>query len=99
MWSDNPVTVLGADWVTAEQREAGAAFAAFLQTEAAQQILPEYGFRPLDESVPLGELFTAAYGVDPAKPAVTLPAPGRSTSSRRRSTSGRRSASPRPCSR
>lgn len=76
MWSDNPVTVLGAQWVTAEQRTAGEAFAAFLQTDAAQKILPEYGFRPLDDSVPLGKLFTANYGVDPAQPAVTLPKPG-----------------------
>lgn len=75
MWSDNPITVLGADWVTDEQRVAGEAFAAFLQTKAAQQVLPEYGFRPLDESVPLGDLFTANYGVDPAQPAVTLPKP------------------------
>ncbi|GAA2977679.1 Ca-activated chloride channel family protein [Microbacterium terrae] len=75
MWSDNPITVLGADWVTGVQAEAGAAFAAFLQTDAAQQILPEYGFRPLDASVPLGDLFTAEYGVDPAGPAVTLPKP------------------------
>ncbi|GAT74687.1 von Willebrand factor, type A [Microbacterium sp. HM58-2] len=75
LWSDNPVTVLGADWVTAEQRTAGEAFAAFLQTTAAQRILPEYGFRPLDESVPLGDLFTAKYGVDPAQPAITLPKP------------------------
>ena len=75
MWSDNPITVLGADWVTPVQREAGEAFAAFVQTKAAQSILPKYGFRPLDESVPLGELFTATYGVDPQKPAVTLPRP------------------------
>ncbi len=75
MWSDNPITVLGADWVTDAQATAGAAFAAFLQTEAAQKILPEYGFRPLDASVPLGKLFTTAYGVDPAGPAVTLPKP------------------------
>ncbi|MDR7183792.1 Ca-activated chloride channel family protein [Microbacterium trichothecenolyticum] len=75
MWSDNPITVLGADWVTPEQAEAGAAFAAFLQTDAAQKILPEYGFRPLDASAPLGDLFTAEYGVDPAGPAVTLPKP------------------------
>jgi Ca-activated chloride channel family protein len=67
--------VLGADWVTPEQAEAGAAFAAFLQTEAAQQILPDYGFRPLDAEVALGDLFTAEYGVDPARPAVTLPKP------------------------
>lgn len=76
MWSDNPVTVLGASWVTDEQRTAGEAFAAFLQTKPAQEILPEYGFRPLDESVPLGKLFTAEYGVDADKPAVTLPRPG-----------------------
>lgn len=75
MWSDNPITVLGASWVTDEQRTAGEAFAAFVQTEPAQRILPEYGFRPLDESVPLGSLFTADYGVDPAGPAVTLPKP------------------------
>ncbi|MBO0980347.1 substrate-binding and VWA domain-containing protein [Microbacterium sp. SD291] len=75
MWSDNPVTVLGADWVTAEQRTAGEAFAEFLQSNAAQKILPEYGFRPLDESVPLGDLFSAKFGVDPAQPAVTLPKP------------------------
>ncbi|WP_226534293.1 substrate-binding and vWA domain-containing protein [Microbacterium paraoxydans] len=75
MWSDNPVTVLGAEWVTAEQRTAGEAFAAFLQSKAAQEILPEYGFRPLDDSVPLGDLFTATFGVDPAQPAVTLPKP------------------------
>ncbi|MFT4220635.1 MAG: substrate-binding and VWA domain-containing protein [Microbacterium sp.] len=76
MWSDNPITVLGADWVTAEQRTAGEAFVAFLATESAQQILPEFGFRPLDDSVPLGDLFTSEYGVDPDKPEVTLPKPG-----------------------
>ncbi|SFS13237.1 Ca-activated chloride channel family protein [Microbacterium sp. cf046] len=75
MWSDNPITVLGAEWVTPVQAEAGAAFAAFLQTEPAQQILPQFGFRPLDESVALGKLFTEDYGVDPAGPAVTLPRP------------------------
>lgn len=75
MWSDNPITVLGASWVTPVQRDAGQAFVEFLQTEAAQRILPEYGFRPLDESVPLGELFTEAYGVDPTQPTVTLPRP------------------------
>ncbi|QKJ20765.1 vWA domain-containing protein [Microbacterium hominis] len=75
MWSDNPITVLGADWVTDAQAEAGAAFAAFLQTDAAQEILPAFGFRPLDASAPLGDLFTAEFGVDPAGPAITLPRP------------------------
>ncbi|WP_235008146.1 substrate-binding and vWA domain-containing protein [Microbacterium timonense] len=75
MWSDNPITVLGADWVTEAQATAGAAFAEFLQTEAAQRIVPDYGFRPLDPAAPLGDLFTAEYGVDPSGPAVTLPKP------------------------
>ncbi len=75
MWSDNPITVLGAEWVTPVQAEAGAAFAEFLQTTPAQRILPQFGFRPLDESVALGDLFTAEYGVDPAGPSVTLPRP------------------------
>lgn len=75
IWSDNPVTVLGADWVTPAQATAGAAFIDFLATEPAQQILPQYGFRPLDDSVPLGNLFTERFGVDPAGPAITLPRP------------------------
>lgn len=75
MTSDNPITVLGADWVTEEQRSAGQAFVDFLATAPAQSILPEYGFRPLDASVPLGELFTEEYGVDPEKPGTLLPKP------------------------
>lgn len=75
MWSDNPITTLGADWVTGEQRTAAQAFEKFVQTAPAQKILPEYGFRPLDESVDLGKLFTAEYGVDPAQPTVTLSQP------------------------
>lgn len=76
MWSDNPITVLGADWVTNEQRTAGAAFMAFLKTPAAQKILPTYGFRPLEAGAALGDLFDRAHGVDPAQPAVSLPKPG-----------------------
>lgn len=75
MWSDNPVTVLNSPWVDATKKEAGTAFAAFLQTKEAQQVLPEFGFRPLDTTVDLGKLFTAEYGVDPAQPATSLPQP------------------------
>lgn len=75
MWSDNPVTVLKTAWVDSEKKAAGEAFAAFLQTAPAQTILPKYGFRPLDTKVPLGDLFTAKYGVDPNQPTVSLPQP------------------------
>jgi Ca-activated chloride channel family protein len=75
MWSDNPVTVLGSPWIDSAKKEAGTAFAAFLQTKAAQEILPEYGFRPLNTEVELGKLFTAEYGVDTTQPTVSLPQP------------------------
>ncbi|WES63274.1 substrate-binding and VWA domain-containing protein [Microbacter sp. GSS18] len=75
MWSDNPITVLGASWVTDEQRTAGEAFARFLQTDAAQRILPEFGFRPLADGVSLGELFTVENGIIADQPVTTLPKP------------------------
>lgn len=75
LWSDNPVTTLNAPWVTPAEKTAGEAFAAFLQTKTTQEALPAYGFRPLDASIPLGELFTAAYGIDPAQPTIALPQP------------------------
>jgi Ca-activated chloride channel family protein len=79
MWSDNPIAVLGASWVSPAQAEAAGAFAAFAQTTPAQQILPRYGFRPLDDSVDLGELFTKEFGVSPAGPTVSLPQPSVAT--------------------
>ena len=75
LWSDNPIAVLNAPWVTAEKKEASEAFATFLQTKPAQEILPKYGFRPLDTSVDLGELFTPKNGIQPDQPAVSLPKP------------------------
>jgi Ca-activated chloride channel family protein len=75
MFSDDPITVLNAPWVTADKKAAGQAFYDFLQTKPAQEILPTYGFRPVDTSVALGKLFTAAYGVTAAGPKVTLPQP------------------------
>lgn len=75
VWSDNPVAVLNSPWVDADKKAAGEAFAEFLQTKPAQEVLPQYGFRPLDTSVPLGDLFTPANGIEPTQPAVTLPQP------------------------
>ena len=75
--SDNPVVVLGkgADWVTPEQRAGAEAFAEYLQTDAVQSKLDEYGFRPLDNSKPLAGLFNAKYGVDAKHPATYLEKP------------------------
>jgi Ca-activated chloride channel family protein len=75
LWSDNPAVALGADWVTPEQTAAAAAFLAFLHTKPAQEILPKYGFRPVDASVDPSGVLNASVGIDTAKPAVTLEKP------------------------
>jgi Ca-activated chloride channel family protein len=75
MWSDNPAVVIGAKWVTGEQKAAGAAFVEFLQSKTVQEILPKYGFRPLDGSVDVTAELNADVGVDPEKPTVSLDKP------------------------
>lgn len=75
IWSDNPAVVLGANWVSPEQRTAGEAFLKFLQTKSAQETLPEYGFRPTDATVDVSKFLNAGVGIDPQQPAVTLPKP------------------------
>lgn len=76
MWSDNPAVVLDSSWVNGAQREAGAAFVTFLHTKAAQEILPEYGFRPLDPKADVSQYLNAKVGIDPDQPTITLPKPG-----------------------
>lgn len=75
MWSDNPAVVLNSPWVTAEQKTAGAAFLEFLNTDTAQKILPEYGFRPLSDKVDASSSLNGEVGIDVAQPAVSLPSP------------------------
>ncbi|MEZ5085863.1 MAG: substrate-binding and VWA domain-containing protein [Tessaracoccus sp.] len=75
MWSDNPAVALDADWVTPEQKAAADAFVAFLHTKEAQEVLPEFGFRPIDDSVDVSEHLNSDVGIDPAQPSVTLPQP------------------------
>lgn len=64
--SDNPAVVIdtGASWVTPEDRAGAQQFAAYLQTDAVQDSLDDYGFRPLDPSKPLAGMFTANNGVN-----------------------------------
>lgn len=76
MWSDNPAVVLDSPWVSGAQRTAGTAFVKYLQTKAAQEILPKYGFRPLDPKADVSQYLNAKIGIDPAQPTITLPKPG-----------------------
>jgi ABC-type Fe3+ transport system substrate-binding protein len=53
IWSDHPVALLQAPWVTREQQAAGRKLIAFLRSKPAQQRALEFGFRPADTSVPV----------------------------------------------
>lgn len=76
--SDNPIVTLGgpnADWVSEEQKTAGDAFISFVQTDTAQSVLDDFGFRPLDRDAKIEGLFTAENKVNPAMPTTLLEPP------------------------
>ncbi|MFX1236456.1 MAG: substrate-binding domain-containing protein [Promethearchaeota archaeon] len=53
LYSDHPFCVLNADWITPKQRVVAEAFLDFLnQTETVESAM-QYGFRPIDTSIPL----------------------------------------------
>ncbi|HSD87777.1 MAG TPA: substrate-binding domain-containing protein [Kofleriaceae bacterium] len=53
IWSDHPIALLDASWVTADQKTAARQFIAFLRSKPSQQRALEFGFRPADTSVPV----------------------------------------------
>jgi Ca-activated chloride channel family protein len=75
LFSDNPFFVLEADWVTEEQKTAAGLFEQFVQQPENQQRVLEFGFRPGNPEVAIGEPITAELGVDPQQPQTTLDVP------------------------
>jgi ABC-type molybdate transport system substrate-binding protein len=53
LWSDHPIAIVQADWVTAAQKTAARTFIEFLKSKPMQEKSLSYGFRPGDVSVPL----------------------------------------------
>jgi hypothetical protein len=54
LWSDHPFCLLNGDWVTFEQAEAAELFIDYLTNPSAQELaLLKYGFRPVDDTIPL----------------------------------------------
>jgi extracellular solute-binding protein len=53
IWSDHPVMLLDAPWVTAAQKQAGARLISFLRSTPIQTTALRFGFRPADTSVPM----------------------------------------------
>jgi Ca-activated chloride channel family protein len=75
LFSDNPFFVLDAPWVSAKEKAGARAFESFVQQPANQRKVLEFGFRPGNPSVPVGDPITRANGVDPAQPQTTLGVP------------------------
>jgi Ca-activated chloride channel homolog len=65
-WTEHPYCILdGAEWVTAEQREAAEIFGRFLLDPAQQAAAISVGLRPADQSLPLTAPLDAANGASP----------------------------------
>jgi Ca-activated chloride channel family protein len=75
LFSDNPYIVLDADWVDEDEAAAAALFEAFVQRPENQERVLEFGFRPGNIEVPIGDPITSANGVDPDQPQTTLAVP------------------------
>src|SRR5262249_56324682 len=74
--SDPPYVVLDLPSVSAEQREAAAAFRSFLLSPPIQKLaLERHGFRPVDTAIALSAPLDAAHGLDPLQPKNVLPNP------------------------
>lgn len=83
IWSDHPVVLLDAPWVTADQKKAGAQLIAFLRSTPIQATALRFGFRPADTSVPMKTTDetnpfarSAQYGLSLELPAAAQPPDG-----------------------
>ena len=76
LYSDNPAYILDAPWVTDVARQAATAFRSFVIDDPAnQQRVLEFGFRPGNPSVPIGDPINSANGLNPNKPDTELAVP------------------------
>src|SRR5690606_26027109 len=74
-WHEHPFGIPNAPWVSDEQRQAARVFADYVVMPAQQQIIMEYGFRPVNPAVELGFPFEEQYGVTRQGPTTVLDVP------------------------
>jgi len=74
-FSDDPMIVLNAPWVSAEQKLAAKQLIDYLLSGSVQSRVGEYGFRPSDPQAQLGSQLGPANGVDPRQPTRLLSLP------------------------
>ncbi|MGH9243289.1 MAG: substrate-binding domain-containing protein [Acidimicrobiales bacterium] len=75
LFSDNPLFLLDADWVSDDEREGASLFSDFVRESDAQRRVLEFGFRPGNPDVAIGEPISAENGVDPNQPQTLLEVP------------------------
>ncbi len=66
-WENHPTGIVNADWVNAEQKQAGQKFLDFMISKDQQAKAPKYGYRPTDKSVPVTSPIDAEHGADPSQ--------------------------------
>ncbi len=75
VFSDNPLFVLDAPWVNADQKAGAQAFIDFVQQPDNQERVLQFNFRPGNPQVAIGAPITADNGVDPNQPQTLLQTP------------------------
>ena len=75
LYSDNPLIVLDAEWVSEEEEEAALRFVSFVQRPENQEKVLQFGFRPGNPDVPVGAPIDAENGADPTQPRTLLEVP------------------------
>ncbi|MGF1665593.1 MAG: VWA domain-containing protein [Acidimicrobiia bacterium] len=76
LFSDNPAFVLDAPWVDEIDRQAAEQFSAFVVEDPENQArVLDFGFRPGNPSVAVGEPISRANGLDPSQPSTELQVP------------------------
>ena len=74
-WHEHPFGIPNASWVSDEQRQAARVFADYVVMPAQQEIIMEYGFRPVNPDVELAFPFEEQYGVTREGPLTVLDVP------------------------
>ena len=75
LFSDNPLIILDADWVSDDQKTAAKLFSDYVQLPDNQRKVLEFGFRPGNAAVAVGPPIISANGVDPDQPTTALQVP------------------------
>ena len=77
IYSDNPLLVLDAEWVSEDEVEAARAFVRYMVSDEVQQRVGDYGFRPAEPSIEIeGKFFGPDHGVDPTQQPAEMSVPG-----------------------